>query len=197
MKKNRILLIFIGAVSLIVFGLLLPQPIQAVLILVDSPVKTFFAVHPVLLCVVVGVLQGFFEECGYYLVFSRLLNKSQTGKIPFWFGIGRSGIHTIYDIITLILTFTSLSGFIILMISRIASFGALMKLTALDYDAYKMKRKWFLLLSIFLHAILNGTLYAAELNLIHITGDFNAYFTLIYSCVVIALIILIEKNGRE
>lgn len=76
MKKSKIMLIIIGAVSLVIFGLLLPQPIQAISVLVDSPIKKYFAIHPVLPCVMVGLLQGSFEECGYYWVFSKLLNKN-------------------------------------------------------------------------------------------------------------------------
>lgn len=40
MKKYKIFLI--GVLSLLIFGLLLPQPIQALMVLVESPVKDFF-----------------------------------------------------------------------------------------------------------------------------------------------------------
>ncbi|MDE7422146.1 MAG: hypothetical protein K2N51_00355 [Lachnospiraceae bacterium] len=40
MKKYKIFLI--GVLSLLIFGLLLPQPIQALMVLVESPIKDFF-----------------------------------------------------------------------------------------------------------------------------------------------------------
>ena len=40
MKKYKIFLI--GVLSLVIFGLLLPQPIQALIVLVESPIKDFF-----------------------------------------------------------------------------------------------------------------------------------------------------------
>ena len=52
MKKVKLL--FIGAISLVVFGLLLPQPIQALLVIIDMPIKNFFVTHALSLCVVVG-----------------------------------------------------------------------------------------------------------------------------------------------
>ena len=61
MKKVKLL--FIGAISLVVFGVLLPQPIQALLVIIDTPVKNFFVTHALCLCVVVGLIQGISEEC--------------------------------------------------------------------------------------------------------------------------------------
>ena len=60
MKKVKLL--FIGAISLVVFGLLLPQPIQALLVIIDTPVKNFFMTHALSLCVAVGLIQGISEE---------------------------------------------------------------------------------------------------------------------------------------
>lgn len=45
-----------GMISLIVFGLLLPQPIQA--LFVYTSLKSFFDSHLVLLCILVGAVQG-------------------------------------------------------------------------------------------------------------------------------------------
>lgn len=45
MKKVKLL--FTGAISLVVFGFLLPQPIQALLV-----------IHTLSLCMIVGIIQG-------------------------------------------------------------------------------------------------------------------------------------------
>ena len=71
LKKCKIFLI--GVLSLLFFGLLLPQPIQALMVLVESPIKDFFSQHSLILCVAVGIIQGLFEEGGYYLVFRTIL----------------------------------------------------------------------------------------------------------------------------
>ena len=61
-QMKKVKLLFIGAISLVVFGLLLPQPIQALLVIIDTPVKNFFVTHALSLCVVVGLIQGISEE---------------------------------------------------------------------------------------------------------------------------------------
>ena len=94
MKKYKI--IIWGVVSLIIFGLILPQPLQALLVLVDSPIKYFFAVHTVILCVAVGIIQGTCEELGYFYMFKHALKKYQFKEVPILFGLGRSGLEFNY-----------------------------------------------------------------------------------------------------
>ena len=79
MKKYKIFLI--GVLSLLIFGLLLPQPIQALMVLVESPIKDFFSRHSLLLCVAVGIIQGLSEEGGFYLVIRSMLKKEKSLKI--------------------------------------------------------------------------------------------------------------------
>lgn len=62
-----------GMISLIVFGLLLPQPIQA--LFVYTSLKSFFDSHLVLLCILVGAVQGISEECGYYIIMKKYIRK--------------------------------------------------------------------------------------------------------------------------
>ena len=91
MKKIKLL--FIGAISLVVFGFLLPQPIQALLVIIDTPIKIFFVVHTLSLCIIVGIVQGISEECGYYFVIKQISKNEQLESLPFWFGLGRSLLH--------------------------------------------------------------------------------------------------------
>ena len=91
MKKIKLL--FIGALSLVVFGLLLPQPIQALLVIIDTPIKDFFVIHTLSLCIIVGMIQGISEECGYYFVLKQISKNEQLESLPFWFGLGRSLLH--------------------------------------------------------------------------------------------------------
>ncbi len=193
MKKYKIFLI--GVISLLIFGLLLPQPIQALMVLVESPVKDFFSRHSLLLCVAVGIIQGLFEEGGYYLVFRTVLKCEKSKETPIVFGLGRSGLHTIFDVGTIFSAGMSIFGCLITVVGRVLSFGALMGLTVMDYKSITKKRVVYLVLSIVLHAIMNGVLYANELELINVNNHFDSMFMISFSCVVIIISMLICKNS--
>ena len=193
MKKYKIFLI--GVLSLFIFGLLLPQPIQALMVLVESPIKDFFSRHSLLLCVAVGIIQGLFEEGGYYLVFRTMLKKEKSKETPIVFGLGRSGLHTIFDVGTIFATRMSIFGCLIAVVGRILSFGALMGLTLIDYKSITKKRVVYLALSIVLHAIMNGVLYANELELLNVNNNLDSMFMISFSCVVIIISVLICKNS--
>ena len=192
MKKHKIF--FIGALSLIIFGLLLPQPIQALLVLVESPIKEFFETHSLLLCIIVGLIQGLSEECGYYFVFRTIFKNESSIKIPIFFGLGRSSLHTIFDIVTILMMHNNISNLLIAIFSRVIGFGALMGLTLIDYNSIIKKKKLYLILSVLLHAIMNGTLYAAELNLFKVNNNFDSLFMICFSCAVIIFSMLICRK---
>lgn len=192
MKKHKIF--FIGALSLIIFGLLLPQPIQALLVLVESPIKEFFETHSLLLCIIVGLIQGLSEECGYYFVFRTIFKNESSIKIPIFFGLGRSSLHTIFDIVTILMMHNNISNLLIAIFSRVIGFGALMGLTLIDYNSIIKKKKSYLILSVLLHAIMNGTLYAAELNLFKVNNNFDSLFMICFSCAVIIFSMLICRK---
>ncbi|MDE6132539.1 MAG: YhfC family intramembrane metalloprotease [Oscillospiraceae bacterium] len=191
MKKVKLL--FIGAISLIVFGLLLPQPIQALLVVIDTPVKEFFAAHQLSLCVIVGLIQGISEECGYCFVLKHIKNEPPENT-PFWFGLGRSVLHTLFDIVTIIIAFSNIWVFIFAVVSRIFSFAAMIELTKIDYFSYQRKKVLYLGLSVLLHALLNGVLYAHELQLFNAAANSDTWFILVFSITVIAVSSIISKK---
>ena len=193
MKKYKIFLI--GVLSLLIFGLLLPQPIQSLMVLVESPIKDFFSRHSLLLCVAVGIIQGLFEEGGYYLVFRTMLKKEKSKETPIAFGLGRSSLHTIFDVGTIFAARMSILGCLIAVVGRILSFGALMGLTLIDYKSITKKSMVYLALSIVLHAIMNGVLYANELELLNVNNNFDSMFMISFSCVIIIISVLICKNS--
>lgn len=193
MKKYKIFLI--GVLSLLIFGLLLPQPIQALMVLVESPIKDFFSRHSILLCVAVGIIQGLFEEGGYYLVFRTMLKKEKSKETPIVFGLGRSGLHTIFDVGTIFAACMSILGCLIAIVGRILSFGALMGLTLIDYKSITKKRMVYLAVSAALHSIMNGVLYANEMKFLNVNNNFDSMFMICFSCVVIIISVLICKNS--
>ena len=185
MKKVKLL--FIGAISLVVFGVLLPQPIQALLVMIDTPVKNYFMTHALSLCVIVGLIQGISEECGYYFVLKQISKREQSESLPFWYGLGRSLLHTLFDIGTIIVTFSNIWVFVFAIVSRMFSFAAMMKLTMIDFFSYQKKKILYLGLSVLLHAILNGILYAYELQILNVIANFDIWFMIVYSIIVIAV----------
>ncbi len=193
MKKYKICLL--GALSLLVFGLLLPQPIHALLVIVDSSIKEFFTIHTILLCGVVGLIQGLFEEGGYYLVFRTILKKEKTKEVPIIFGLGRSGLHTIFDIGTILATHMSIFSYLLAIGGRVLGFCGLMGLTLIDYKSITKKRVVYLVLSIVLHAIVNGVICANELELLNGNNNFESVCMICFSCVVIIISVLICKNS--
>lgn len=192
MKKGKI--VFCGMISLIVFGLLIPQPLQAVLVLINSPIKDYFAAHSLGLCIIVGVIQGFCEEGGYYLIFRTLLRKETGSQIPVLFGLGRSGLELLYNVISILGTSVSITNAILPLVSRVFAFGSTIGLTMLDYSAYWQKRWRYLILSILLHAIINSTIYAGEVALIKVGNNFEAWFMIAVSLIVIPLSVLLYKK---
>ena len=195
MKKVKLL--FIGAISLIVFGFLLPQPIQALLVITDTPIKNFFVIHPLSLCVIVGLIQGISEECGYFFVLKHLFKKEPSENLPFWFGLGRSLLHTLFDMATIIVAFSNIWVFIFAIVSRIFSFAALMELTKIDYFSYQKKKVLYLGLSVLLHAVLNGVLYAHELRIFNAIANFDIWFIIAYSIAVITISGIISKESKR
>lgn len=192
-EMKKVKLLSIGAISLIVFGFLLPQPIEALLVIIDTPIKKFFVAHPLSLCVIVGLIQGISEECGYYFVL-KLIKKESSENMPFWFGLGRSMLHTLFDIATIIVAFSNILVFIFAIVSRIFSFVALMELTKIDYFSYQKKKVLYLGLSVLLHALLNGVLYAHDLQIFNAIANFDIWFILAFSIAVIAISSIISKK---
>ena len=113
---------FLGVISLVTFGLLLPQPIQAILIY--SPLKTIFNNHLIVLCIIVGIIQAISEECGYYFVMKNVYKKDHNKFLPKWFGLGRGIFHTVFDIGSSIVLISSFGSGLLLIISRLISLYA-------------------------------------------------------------------------
>lgn len=180
---------FLGVISLVTFGLLLPQPIQAILIY--SPLKTIFNNHLIVLCIIVGIIQAISEECGYYFVMKNVYKKDHNKFLPKWFGLGRGIFHTVFDIGSSIVLISSFGSGLLLIISRLISLVALLCLTYFDFISLKEKNIRFLIVSIIFHFAMNSILYANELKLLNFS---DSLFVLIYSCTVIAVSnVLIKK----
>lgn len=98
-KKERFTTMLVGAVSFIVFALLLEKMIQNALLfptqmmLPSHPIAEFFSAHPVLLAFMVGLFPGVFEETGRLIMFKTLLRKRKNRETSISYGIGHGGIE--------------------------------------------------------------------------------------------------------
>lgn len=141
------------------------------------------------------MVQGFCEEAGFYYVFSHQL-KTWTGwKTPLLFGVGRCGLHLIFDTSSIIAIGYSTNQFLlalcIVLISDIGLFG----LTFMDYTASRIHRlKWLCGLAIIIHAILNGGLYAMEIGYISADVNESNIFKVCISIIVILIGFIIYKK---
>ncbi|MGL5352012.1 MAG: YhfC family glutamic-type intramembrane protease, partial [Clostridium sp.] len=136
--------VIVGVVSLIIFGLILPQPFTALLVLVESPVKEFIVNHPLLLCIAVGLIQGVSEECGYYWVFNTKLKKYRSPNTALLFGIGRSSLELLYNLIILITLQSSTFNAVLIVVARIIGFGGTIGLSIFDFSAARNNKKYLL-----------------------------------------------------
>lgn len=100
-RKEPISTIIIGAVTFLLFALILEKPIQNVIAfpttmgLPDHAVSLFLNAHPVLLALVIGLFPGVFEETGRLVAFKTVLKKRQNRETSISYGIGHGGFEVV------------------------------------------------------------------------------------------------------
>ena len=100
-KKERVSTVLAGAVTFILFALILEKPIQNVLLfptamgLNDHAVSIFMNSHPVILAFLVGLFPGVFEETGRLVAYKTVLKKRTNKETSISYGIGHGGIEVV------------------------------------------------------------------------------------------------------
>ena len=100
-KKERVTTILVGAVTFILFAIILEKPIQNVLLfptvmgLNDHAISIFMNSHPVLLAFMVGLFPGVFEETGRLVAYKTVLKKRTNKETSISYGIGHGGIEVV------------------------------------------------------------------------------------------------------
>ena len=87
--------ILIGAVTFLLFVLVLEKPIQALLLTGGHAVSQFFSTHPVWFSLVGGLFAGVFEETGRLAAFRTVLKKRTNRETAVSYGIGHGGAEVI------------------------------------------------------------------------------------------------------
>ena len=100
-KKEPFTTILAGAVTFILFALILEKSIQNALVfptqmgLPDHAASQFINARPVLWALVLGLFPGVFEETGRFIAFKTVLKNRRNRETSISYGIGHGGIEVI------------------------------------------------------------------------------------------------------
>ena len=98
-KKEKFTSVLTGAVTFLLFALILEKPIQNVLIfptamgLPDHAAAQFINARPVLWAFLVGFFPGLFEETGRFVAFKTVLKNRKNRETSISYGIGHGGFE--------------------------------------------------------------------------------------------------------
>ncbi|MBR3305855.1 MAG: YhfC family intramembrane metalloprotease [Lachnospiraceae bacterium] len=92
-KKEPFLTIFIGALTFLIFALILEKPIQNAIILTDNPVARYLNENPVMWALVVALFPGVFEETGRLVAYKTVLKDKKNRETSISHGIGHGGFE--------------------------------------------------------------------------------------------------------
>ena len=98
-KKEKFTSVLTGAVTFLLFALILEKPIQNVLIfpiamgLPNHGIAQFINARPVLWALLVGFFPGLFEETGRFVAFKTVLKNRKNRETSISYGIGHGGFE--------------------------------------------------------------------------------------------------------
>lgn len=95
-KHEPFTTVLIGAVTFLLFAIVIEKPLQALVISLDSPVSQFVNARPVLWGIIVGLFPGVFEETGRLVAFKTVLRKRKQRETGLSHGIGHGGFEAMF-----------------------------------------------------------------------------------------------------
>ena len=101
-KNERFSTVLVGALTFLLFAILLEKPIQNVLLfptqlgLADHAISRFVNSSPLLLAFLAGLFPGVFEETGRLVAFKTILKKKKNKETSISHGIGHGGFEVMY-----------------------------------------------------------------------------------------------------
>ena len=101
-KKERFTTVLIGAVTFLLFAIIMEKPLQALLIaptqmgLTDTEISQFLNARPVLWAFIVGLFPGVFEETGRLAAYKTVLKKRKNRETSISHGIGHGGFEVMF-----------------------------------------------------------------------------------------------------
>ena len=100
-KHEKFTTILVGAVTFVLFALILEKTIQNALVfpttmgLPDHAASQFINARPILWALVLGLFPGVFEETGRFMAFKTVLRNRRNRETSISYGIGHGGIEVI------------------------------------------------------------------------------------------------------
>lgn len=101
-KKEAITSILAGALTWLLFAIILEKPIQNALIfptalgLSEHPASVYITARPILWSFLVGFFPGVFEETGRLVIYKTLLRKRKNRETSISHGIGHGGFEALF-----------------------------------------------------------------------------------------------------
>ena len=101
-KHEPFTTVLIGAVTFLLFAIVIEKPLQSVLIMPTSlglpnhALSTFINAKPVLWGIIVGLFPGVFEETGRFIAFKTVLRKRTQRETGLTHGIGHGGFEAMF-----------------------------------------------------------------------------------------------------
>ncbi len=114
-KKERFSTVIVGALTFLVFAIILEKPIQNVLVfpvqmgLAEHGVSRFINARPVLWAFIVGLFPGVFEETGRLVAYKSVLKNRNNKETSISYGIGHGGFEVMLILGLTFITYISYS----------------------------------------------------------------------------------------
>lgn len=198
MKNKKIFPVIVGVITMLLIGFVLAQSINATLILIDWPVSRFLNSYPVLLCIIAGLIQGFFEEYGRYIAFSKILRGQSERQTSILYGLGHGGVEFFYTLVVTLTSSFALSALFAELSVRLIMLGAQIAFSVLVFSAVKNKRKRYLFWIAFLtHAAIDVFAIAIGREYVSINIAIENIVYIITSAILIILAIFTYRASRK
>lgn len=114
-KKERFSTVAVGALTFLLFAIVLEKPIQNVLVfpvqmgLAEHGASRFINARPVLWAFIVGLFPGVFEETGRFVAYKTVLKKRKNKETSISYGIGHGGFEVMLILGLTFITYISYS----------------------------------------------------------------------------------------
>ena len=114
-KKERFSTVAVGALTFLLFAIVLEKPIQNVLVfpvqmgLAEHGASRFINARPVLWAFIVGLIPGVFEETGRFVAYKTVLKKRKNKETSISYGIGHGGFEVMLILGLTFITYISYS----------------------------------------------------------------------------------------
>ena len=101
-KNERFSTVFVGAITFLLFAIVLEKPTQNALVfptymgLPAHAMSEFISTRPLLLAFIIGLFPGVFEETGRFVAYKTVLRNRKNRETSISYGIGHGGFEVMF-----------------------------------------------------------------------------------------------------